>query len=79
MSGHPAFAKKALSLFLLGMPIAHSQGFGTLVGTITDPSGAVVANAKVTATESATGVSRAAVSAGDGAYVIPGLLPPLTF
>jgi len=69
------FAMKALPLFLLGVLIGHSQGFGTLVGTITDPSGAVVVNAKVTATESATGVSRAAISAADGAYVIPGLRP----
>ena len=40
-------------------PAARSQGFGNIVGTVTDPSGAVIANAKVTATETETGVSRA--------------------
>src|SRR5271167_1948315 len=66
---------KAALLVLLGMPAAHSQGFGTLVGTITDPTGAIVANAKVTATESGTGATRAAIADTGGAYVIPGLRP----
>src|SRR5258705_6983979 len=30
---------------------AHAQGFGRIVGTVTDANGAVVANAKVTATQ----------------------------
>ncbi|HUA83275.1 MAG TPA: carboxypeptidase regulatory-like domain-containing protein [Bryobacteraceae bacterium] len=64
-----------LSLFLLGTPLAFSQGFGTIVGTVTDPSGSAIANAKVTATESGTGVSREAVTNNVGAYVIPGLRP----
>lgn len=64
-----------LSLFMLGAPQGFSQGFGTLVGTVTDPSGAVVANAAVTATESATGIARQALTNSAGAYVIPGLRP----
>ncbi|HTS31086.1 MAG TPA: carboxypeptidase regulatory-like domain-containing protein [Bryobacteraceae bacterium] len=75
MSVPRAFALEAVSLIFLGMPLAHSQGFGTLVGTVYDPSGAVVANAKVGATESGTGASRATLSDANGVYVIPGLRP----
>jgi hypothetical protein len=55
--------------------LAFSQGFGTIVGTVSDPSGGVVASAKVTATESATGVSREATANTSGDFVIPGLRP----
>src|SRR5215469_6782897 len=56
-------------------PTAPSQGFGNIVGTVTDPSGAVLANAKVVAMEAETGVSREAQTTGSGTYVIPGLRP----
>ena len=55
--------------------LAFSQGFGTIVGTVTDPSGALVASAKVTAVESATGASREAITNADGQFVMPGLRP----
>ena len=55
--------------------LAFSQGFGTLVGSVSDPSGALVANAKVTATESETGVTREATTNSAGQFVIPGLRP----
>ncbi len=55
--------------------LAFSQGFGTMVGTVTDPSGALVVAAKVTATESGTGVSREALTNTSGGFVIPGLRP----
>jgi hypothetical protein len=64
-----------LSLGLLFARQVFAQGFGTLVGTITDPAGAVVANAKVTAVESGTGATRDAVTNSEGSYVIPGLRP----
>jgi Carboxypeptidase regulatory-like domain len=41
---------------------------GAVRGTVTDPTGAVVANAKVTLTNDATGLSTAAVTSADGAY-----------
>src|SRR5215471_11693448 len=56
-------------------PTARSQGFGNILGTVTDPSGAVIANAKVTALEAATGASRAVLTSSAGTYVIPGLRP----
>src|SRR5712671_5112743 len=55
--------------------LAFSQGFGTIVGTVTDPSGALVVAAKVTAVESGTGISREAVTNTSGGFVIPGLRP----
>lgn len=40
----------------------------SLSGTITDPSGAVVANAKITMTQTDTNFVRVATSKGDGSY-----------
>jgi hypothetical protein len=48
---------------------------GTIVGTITDANGAVVQNAKVTATNLATNVSQEAKTGDDGTYTIPALEP----
>ncbi|HVF45085.1 MAG TPA: carboxypeptidase-like regulatory domain-containing protein, partial [Pyrinomonadaceae bacterium] len=47
----------------------------TITGTITDPNGAVVKDAKVTVTEIATGQSRDATTSDDGTYTIPALDP----
>ncbi|HXA64332.1 MAG TPA: carboxypeptidase regulatory-like domain-containing protein, partial [Bryobacteraceae bacterium] len=55
--------------------LAFSQGFGTMVGTVTDPSGALVESAKVTATEAETGTSREAITNASGQFVMPGLRP----
>ena len=41
---------------------------GAVRGTVTDPTGAVVANAKVTLTNDATGFSTSTVTAADGTY-----------
>src|SRR5215510_1612 len=43
---------------------------GTIVGTITDPSGAAVPNAHVTATNIGTALSRSVESSGEGEYRI---------
>jgi Carboxypeptidase regulatory-like domain/TonB dependent receptor/TonB-dependent Receptor Plug Domain len=51
--------------------IASAQSFrGSIRGTVTDPSGGVLPNAKVTAKNIATGLVRETVTSGDGAYVI---------
>ena len=47
---------------------------GTILGTVTDPSGAVVANATITATNEDTGFTRNTQSLTDGSFLIP-LLP----
>jgi len=61
---------------LLFTPLfAHAQGFGSIAGRVTDPSGAAVASAKVIATQEGTAFSRTAVSDTEGLYVIPSLRP----
>jgi hypothetical protein len=56
--------------------VAWSQATtATLIGTVTDQSGAVVPNANVTATETNTGVARRAVTNQEGIYSLPYLAP----
>jgi hypothetical protein len=52
-----------------------AQGFGKIVGNVTDPSGAVIPDAKVTATEAAKGFSRTATTDSSGYYVFDSLRP----
>src|SRR5690242_9007039 len=67
--------KIAFSVFVFtATSFAQSQSGGaTLNGTITDPSGASVPNAKVTATNSATGLSRGMQTSESGLYSFTGL------
>src|SRR6266446_7036233 len=48
---------------------ANAQTFrGAINGTVTDPSGAVVPNAQVKATENSTGIDHTTVTTSDGAF-----------
>jgi len=47
----------------------------SITGTVTDSTGAVVAGAEITATNTGTNVPTKAVSNSDGIYVIPNLFP----
>ena len=47
----------------------------TLTGTITDPNGAVVSGASISATQKSTGVKRETVSNEDGLYVLSNMSP----
>src|SRR6266404_3333765 len=71
--------RRYLFLLLLGClvhsPLSLAQGLGSIVGRVTDPSGAAVASARVTATEQGMGFSRSAVADAEGLYVIPSLQP----
>lgn len=59
--------------------VAWSQSVqGVVTGTITDPSGAVVPNVKVTLTNEGTNVSQTATTGSDGLYRFP-LVPPGTY
>ncbi|HTM36007.1 MAG TPA: carboxypeptidase regulatory-like domain-containing protein [Terriglobales bacterium] len=65
-----------IALAAIALLFASLQAFAqeaTLVGTVTDPTGAVVANARVTATNTETGVARTITTSQDGQYVLPGL------
>lgn len=57
---------------LLAAPLARTQtaGEGTIQGTVTDSSGAVIANASVTATNVATNVATTRVSSSAGFYSV---------
>lgn len=61
---------------LLALPALHAQEFrGTISGTVTDTTGAVVPNAAITVTETKTGSLHKTVSNGAGEYNVPFLLP----
>jgi len=66
-------------LFLLALScagLAWSQAVNaTLLGTVTDISGGVVSNAKVTITEETTGVARTAQTNESGNFTFPDLAP----
>ncbi len=53
--------------------------YGRIRGTVTDPSGTAVSGAQITATNSATGVSRAVTSGTDGSYEFLQLIAPDTY
>jgi len=61
---------------LLATPL-FAQTAARLEGTLKDPSGAVVPNAKVTATETKTGTVRETTSNTQGAFVFPSVPPGL--
>ncbi len=64
-------ATVAVLLMALGTPRLFAQGdTGTIAGTVTDPTGAVIAGAAVTATNTATGLKLSAVSSGAGDFTI---------
>ena len=46
---------------------------GTLLGTVTDASGAVVADAKITVVNEGTGLTRTVTSDANGEYVVPSI------
>src|SRR5579859_3346350 len=60
--------------FLIGANRAMAQfEDGSLVGTIHDPSGAIISNATVTATNTATGIIATTTSSNSGDYEFPSL------
>jgi hypothetical protein len=63
-----------LVFILLSAAALPAQTFrGTILGTVTDPSGAVIAGAKVTAKNAGTGLERSTETSADGSYSIPEL------
>jgi len=64
-------------IFVLATGMALGQGgaAGTILGTVTDPTGAVVPNARVTITNTGTGIAKVTVTTGAGDYAVPDLVP----
>jgi hypothetical protein len=62
-------------LFAASSVFAQTGGTGSIQGTVTDPSGAVVSGAEVDATNNATGIKTGSVTTDTGFFVIPLLQP----
>lgn len=65
----------ALFLFFAFTSGAYAQSTGNINGRVTDPAGAVIAGAAVTATDVGTGIGRSTVTDSSGQYTIPQLTP----
>src|SRR6266852_8532190 len=81
----PIFRRKSMKrsalaalVILCGLwtPVAFGQAvYGSILGTVTDPSGAAVANAKVTATSQTKNTSVEATTNESGNYSVTHLIP----
>jgi hypothetical protein len=63
-----------LVMFTLGA-LSFAQSAATITGRVADPQGAVVPNATITATNTATGLVRTVTTTGSGLFRIPNLQP----
>ena len=61
-------------LWALAPVYVHAQAVGSIGGTVSDSTGAVIAQAKIIATREETGVSQSTVTSIAGTYTIPHLL-----
>ena len=68
--------KIIIALAVIALPLsAQDLRTATLVGTVSDPSGATIASASVTVTNVNTNVVSKSKSNNEGAYYIPFLIP----
>jgi hypothetical protein len=58
-----------LAVLLAGLPFRASAQDATIVGTVTDPSGSVIANVKITITNAETSLAREIATNDSGQYV----------
>jgi hypothetical protein len=65
----------AFTFFLFCGNALHAQTVSSITGTVTDSSGAVVANATVTVANDATGVKKTVTTSSAGSYTVTDLLP----
>ncbi|HZI19208.1 MAG TPA: carboxypeptidase regulatory-like domain-containing protein [Pyrinomonadaceae bacterium] len=70
-------AVAALLLCVCAPPAAAQEITGSIVGTVTDPAGAVVPNAEIVLRNRNTGEERRVQTDGEGRYVLPRLQPGL--
>src|SRR6267143_6545147 len=75
VSGRYTTSAFTVVLLLLTPTLIWAQGASTIVGTVTDPSGAVIPNAAVQAVNQGTGQSRDVTTNAQGYFVIPSLQP----
>src|SRR3954449_10158294 len=60
-------------VFLVAVSLSAQTFRGTILGTVTDPTGAVVAGAKVSVKNTGTGLERSTQTSSDGSYSLPEL------
>jgi len=70
-----SFALAALLALLLPAAARAQSTYGTIVGAVTDPTGAVIVGGSVTVTNTDTNISKTVVTRGDGNYEATHLLP----
>ena len=70
-----SFLSIAVCLFLARSPAQTTNGL--ITGTVTDSSGAVVADAQISVTNQGTGLIRMTGTNGSGTYILPELPPGL--
>jgi Carboxypeptidase regulatory-like domain len=78
MPSRQSLAVWVLSLFFVCGVAFGQRDLGTVSGTVTDPQGSAIPNAKVTLTNSATGVVTNTQTNEAGTYTVPAL-PPGTY
>ncbi len=59
---------RGVFLFIVGLGALYGQETANIVGTVTDPAGSAVPNAKITITNAATGLVRATTTSDTGNY-----------
>jgi hypothetical protein len=70
------FVALVLALGISSFPMAaQSTSSGSVAGTVTDNTGAVVAGAKVTLVDKSTGDTRTTVTNAEGHYIFPNIVP----
>jgi hypothetical protein len=73
--GRKVIAIAMLLLAAVSVSLAQTGATGTIIGTVTDASGATVPNAKVTIVNAATNVTRETTTSSTGTYAVPFLIP----
>jgi len=66
---------RKVALLIGFLDVAFAQTGGQITGEVKDPSGALVPNATITATNTATNVARTTQTNSAGLYVFPDLIP----
>ena len=76
----PGGLSLVVALILSATSVSYAQYHvnGAITGTVTDPSGAVVAGVKVTATDTATNTSQSTMTNSSGSYLFSDM-PPVTY
>lgn len=69
----PTLAVLLAVLCLAALPLSAQRFLGTITGTVSDATGAVVPGAEVTVTDASTGLSRTVSTDSNGTYTVPQL------